>query len=392
MEKYKPLFDNFFPYTQKTLGYDRPFALNFMSDQENYQNPLGKTAYYDPSSHEITIYTDGRHIKDILRSISHELVHHAQNCRGEFDGGLETGPGYAQKDDKLRNMEKEAYLQGNLLFRDWEDNYKQVFMENREMKKLRAMVRKILKEELAKSEIVAEQGLVGSKDAPCPANQSRNIKVAPGAYKCGPVKDWEVSRARRGEADKIKQDLAARDKQAAWDAKRQAAMADAGAMARSAADQQSTGAFTAGLTTKPKGGWKQAADKIKRQMAYRDKHGAGATPLPPEETPRHDYEKKAVAQPGPEGAGPKLTGKSRFHGKAPSMTGAELFGKQARDPSAVYTKKAGKYFINGKPASPRQARQISNRWDPMVREEKSLTPHQKRHMKLFERLSKLYVK
>ena len=307
VEKYKPLFDNFFPYTQKTLGYDRPFALNFMSDQENYQNPLGKTAYYDPSSHEITIYTDGRHIKDILRSISHELVHHAQNCRGEFDGGLETGPGYAQKDDKLRNMEKEAYLQGNLLFRDWEDNYKQIFMENREMKKLRAMVRKILKEELAKSEIVAEQ-------------------------------------------------------------------------------------FTAGLGTKPKGGWKQAADKIKRQMAYRDKHGAAATPLPPEETPRHDYEKKAVAQPGPEGAGPKLTGKSRFHGKAPRMTGAELFGKQARDPSAVYTKKGNKYFINGKPASPRQARQISNKWDPTVREEKSLTPHQKRHMKLFERLSKLYVK
>jgi hypothetical protein len=366
VEKYKPLFDNFFPYTQKTLGYDRPFALNFMSDQENYQNPLGKTAYYDPSSHEITIYTDGRHIKDILRSISHELVHHAQNCRGEFDGGLETGPGYAQKDDKLRNMEKEAYLQGNLLFRDWEDNYKQIFMENREMKKLRTMVRKILKEELAKSEIVAEQFTAGLGTKP----------------KGG----WKQA------ADKIKQDLAARDKQAAWDAKRQAAMADAGAMARSAADQQSTGAFTAGLTTKPKGGWKQAADKIKRQMAYRDKHGAGATPLPPEETPRHDYEKKAVAQPGPEGAGPKLTGKSRFHGKAPSMTGAELFGKQARDPSAVYTKKGNKYFINGKPASPRQARQISNKWDPTVREEKSLTPHQKRHMKLFERLSKLYVK
>ena len=340
VEKYKPLFDNFFPYTQKTLGYDRPFALNFMSDQENYQNHLGKTAYYDPSSHEITIYTDGRHIKDILRSISHELVHHAQNCRGEFDGGLETGPGYAQKDDKLRNMEKEAYLQGNLLFRDWEDNYKQVFMENREMKKLQAMVRKILKEELAKSEIVAEQGLVGTKDAPCPANQSRNIKVAPGAYKCGPVKDWEVSQARRGEAEKIKQDLAARDK----------------------------------------------------QQAYRAKHGAAATPLPPEETPHHDYEKKAVAQPGPEDPGLKLTGKSRFHGKAPSMTGAELFGKQARNPNAVYTKKGNKYFINGKPASPRQARQISNRWDPMVREEKSLTPHQERHMKLFERLSKLYAK
>ena len=73
------MFDSFFPYSQKTLGFDKQFSLNFASDQENSANPLGKTAYYDHSSSEITIYIDGRHIKDIMRSISHELVHHAQN-------------------------------------------------------------------------------------------------------------------------------------------------------------------------------------------------------------------------------------------------------------------------------------------------------------------------
>lgn len=31
---------------------------------------------------------------------------------------------YAQDDEHMRNMEKEAYLKGNLLFRDWEDFYK----------------------------------------------------------------------------------------------------------------------------------------------------------------------------------------------------------------------------------------------------------------------------
>ena len=70
---------------------------------------------------KITLFVDKRHVKDILRSMSHELVHHTQNCRGEFDGGINTAPGYAQEDGKMRKMEEEAYLEGQMLLRDWED-------------------------------------------------------------------------------------------------------------------------------------------------------------------------------------------------------------------------------------------------------------------------------
>ena len=157
LKPHQTLFDAFFPYSQEKLGYDKPFSLNFASDEENHKNPLGKTAHYNPSSYEVTIYTDGRHIKDILRSLSHELVHHAQNCRGEFGKELDTSPGYAQEDGHLRNMEKEAYLKGNLLFRDWEDNYKQTFMENKTMKKLHGIIRKVLKEELNKRKNLDEE-------------------------------------------------------------------------------------------------------------------------------------------------------------------------------------------------------------------------------------------
>jgi hypothetical protein len=59
-----------------------------------------------------------------MRSLSHELVHHTQNCNGEFDGTSEMGEGYAQKDEHLREMERQAYEQGNLCFRDWEDSIK----------------------------------------------------------------------------------------------------------------------------------------------------------------------------------------------------------------------------------------------------------------------------
>ena len=86
---------------------------------------LGKTAYYDPEQREVHIYTTDRHPKDIMRSISHELVHHNQNCQGNLGGNHYSGEGYAQKDPHMRKMEQEAYLQGNMCFRDWEDGYKQ---------------------------------------------------------------------------------------------------------------------------------------------------------------------------------------------------------------------------------------------------------------------------
>jgi hypothetical protein len=70
------------------------------------------------------LYTTGRHPKDVMRSLAHELVHHTQNCNGMFDNVGSTGEGYAQNDEHLREMEREAYEQGNLCFRDWEDSIK----------------------------------------------------------------------------------------------------------------------------------------------------------------------------------------------------------------------------------------------------------------------------
>ena len=111
-------------FSQKRLGFRKPPVLNLMSDKNN-KSPLGKTAHYDPNSMEITIFVDGRHPKDIMRSFSHELVHHCQNENGMFDNiGGESGDGYAQSNPHLRKMEKEAYLKGNMCFRDWEDGYK----------------------------------------------------------------------------------------------------------------------------------------------------------------------------------------------------------------------------------------------------------------------------
>ena len=126
MELLKQLVKNFYPFAKKRLRFNKPAELFFKPDFRNAEDPLGKTAQYDPSTFSITLFTANRHPKDILRSFSHELVHHAQNCRGEFDESLvgEMGEGYAQSNEHLREMEREAYEEGNLCFRDWEDSVK----------------------------------------------------------------------------------------------------------------------------------------------------------------------------------------------------------------------------------------------------------------------------
>ena len=101
LEVFHKLEQQFLPFAHKKLGFDKPVSVNLLSDPENMKDPLGKTAYYNPDKMEITLFVDKRHVKDILRSLSHELVHHKQNCRGEFDGGINTEPGYAQNDEHL---------------------------------------------------------------------------------------------------------------------------------------------------------------------------------------------------------------------------------------------------------------------------------------------------
>jgi len=120
----QPLVNQFLPFAQERMGFDKPPRLFLRSNVENADNPLGKTAYYDPNNMSIVIYTTGRHPKDVMRSLSHELVHHAQNLRGDFDNVQAMGDGYAQNDAHLREMEREAYEMGNLCFRDWEDSIK----------------------------------------------------------------------------------------------------------------------------------------------------------------------------------------------------------------------------------------------------------------------------
>ena len=88
-------------------------------ETENAKNFFGRTAYYDPNTQEIVLYTEGRHPKDIVRSYAHEMVHHTQNLEGRL-GNIQTTDTTADED--LDQIEREAYLEGNMIFRNWTDS------------------------------------------------------------------------------------------------------------------------------------------------------------------------------------------------------------------------------------------------------------------------------
>jgi hypothetical protein len=84
-------------------------------------NFFGRTAYYDPNQKEVVLYVEGRHPKDVMRSFVHEMIHHKQNLEGRL-GNL--GTTNTNEDNHLLEIEKEAYLEGNITFRNWEDSIK----------------------------------------------------------------------------------------------------------------------------------------------------------------------------------------------------------------------------------------------------------------------------
>lgn len=126
-------------YSSPSFDYT-PFMgsiLEYMIDQKMKISPLpeikikrdvaeassvfGRTAYYNPDLKEVVLYVEGRHPKDVLRSFTHEMVHHIQNVEGRLKN---YGTTNTNEDDELVEIEKEAYTLGNITFRNWEDGIK----------------------------------------------------------------------------------------------------------------------------------------------------------------------------------------------------------------------------------------------------------------------------
>ena len=122
--EYKQAFGDLYRDAKDKFNIQQAPNLFLRKDNKNANKIFGRTAHYDPNESTIVIFITDRHPKDILRSFCHELIHHVQNERGDLKMGDASSPTYAQDDEHMRNMEKEAYLEGNLLLRDHEDQFK----------------------------------------------------------------------------------------------------------------------------------------------------------------------------------------------------------------------------------------------------------------------------
>jgi len=118
---YSPLIKSLTEYMLKKGMNIRPLPkVKFNNnDIKNAQDFFGKTAYYNPNNKLIVLYTYGRHPKDIMRSFSHEMVHHIQNCEGRL-GNISTTD--INENDYLYELEKEANTLGTMIFREWTDS------------------------------------------------------------------------------------------------------------------------------------------------------------------------------------------------------------------------------------------------------------------------------
>ena len=122
--EYKKQFGELYRNAKDKFNIQQAPKLVLKQDEENAEQVFGRTAHYSPEDQTIVIFITNRHPKDILRSFCHEMIHHVQNERGDLKMGDASSPTYAQDDKHMRKMEMEAYLKGNLLLRDFEDNFK----------------------------------------------------------------------------------------------------------------------------------------------------------------------------------------------------------------------------------------------------------------------------
>lgn len=186
-ELLKKELKEFYPFVKKWLGLTNTITFKFLEDSDNLkQGVVGYTAYYNPDKKNVTVYIDGRDIKDVLKSIAHELVHARQDQDGLFADKI-ASEGYAQNDQELRKLEEEAYKDGGLIFRDYQDMKRKKIKEGNNEMADKKEEKDIPKSDNRKfmEEINENQKLIDW------AQKQRNERLAKKMAKLFNIKNWD---------------------------------------------------------------------------------------------------------------------------------------------------------------------------------------------------------
>lgn len=123
LKQHSDLIQEFYQYCKTKLNLQEDCKISFLINEKNAQNPLGNTGHYIPEEKKVCVYISGRHFKDIARSLAHEIVHHLQNCEGRLEN-INTEDNYFSNDEYMKELEREAYEKGNMIFREWTESVK----------------------------------------------------------------------------------------------------------------------------------------------------------------------------------------------------------------------------------------------------------------------------
>jgi len=180
-------------------------------DTENAKEFLGKTAYYDPNTQTIVLYTEGRHPKDIVRSFSHEMVHHTQFLEDRL-GDIQTTD--TTEDDNLDQIEQEANLVGTMTFRNWTDSINE--KEKKDPFGLNAYALELargLEEELKEGDTYEKMAAKGKKAGKLKQGTVRKRLNIPKGKKIPLTKiNKEISRLKKMDKDNDKKGVQLGDK------------------------------------------------------------------------------------------------------------------------------------------------------------------------------------
>ena len=99
MEKQrKIILFKFIKFVKDTLKINTEFKVKLSSNHDGFTT----TAYYNNDEKLVAVYTKGRAIVDILRSVAHEMVHMKQHEDGKIKGPIKDVGGPEENEANAR--------------------------------------------------------------------------------------------------------------------------------------------------------------------------------------------------------------------------------------------------------------------------------------------------
>lgn len=114
------IISKFLTFVKNHLALDKLPKINLIKDSE-YSVEYRSFGGYSPSEKSINVMISNRHIQDILRTISHELVHYNQDINGKLnmDSGKDGSP-----------QENEANARAAVAMRQWGKLHPNLFKQS----------------------------------------------------------------------------------------------------------------------------------------------------------------------------------------------------------------------------------------------------------------------